>query len=72
MLRAVPEMTRNAASSEFAFMSFGLHFDDVQNLFARHLADLVLVRLFEPAVMPAAFFSKMDAGGDLVMNVNDF
>ena len=25
----------------------------------------------EPVVMPAAFFKRMDAGGDLVMNLND-
>ena len=35
------------------------------------LPTLSLFGTLEPAVMPAAFFNRMDAGGDLVMNVND-
>jgi len=30
-----------------------------------------LFGVLEPAVIPAAFFKRIEAGGDLVMNVND-
>ena len=67
MLRAVaPETTRKALRLEVAFMSLFFIFHDVHHLFAGDLADLVsFVRHFELAVMPAAFFEKIEAGGDL-------
>ncbi len=40
-------------------------------VFFRQLADFRFAGLFEPAAIFAAFFSKIAAGGDLVMNVND-
>ncbi len=46
MLRAAPATTRKPASSEVAFRSFILSLTISKNLFARHLSDLVLVRLF--------------------------
>ena len=35
------------------------------------LPTLSLFGVLEPEAMPAAFFSSTDAGGDLVMKVND-
>src|SRR5665213_1668235 len=71
MLRAVPEMTRNAASSEEEFMSLDFIFTMSKTCLRVTLPTLSLFGVLEPAVMPAAFFKRMDAGGDLVMNVND-
>ena len=69
MLRAVPAMVRTAASISAAVRSgiFGL--GDLFQLRARHLADLVGVRARTAALDAGAFFSRIDAGGVLVMKV---
>src|SRR5580698_7653917 len=71
MLRAVPEITRNAASSDAEFMSLTFIFTISMTCLRVTLPTFSLFGILEPAVMPAAFLSSMDAGGDLVMNVND-
>src|ERR1700690_341703 len=71
MLRAVPATTRNAASGEFAFKSFDFILMMSKICLRVTLPTLSLFGVLEPAVMPAAFFNRIDAGGDLVMNVND-
>src|SRR5579871_1885280 len=71
MLRAVPEMTRNAASSLEAFMSLDFSLMMSRTCLRVTLPTLSLFGVLEPAVMPAAFFNNTDAGGDLVMKVND-
>ena len=71
MLRAVPAMTRNAASSFIAFKSFVFIFTMSKTCLRVTLPTFSLFGSLEPAVMPAAFFNSTDAGGDLVMNVND-
>src|SRR5471030_2360958 len=68
MLRAVPEMTRNAASSFVVFMSLDFILMMSRTCLRVTLPTLSLFGTFEPAVMPAAFFKRIDAGGDLVMN----
>ena len=70
MLRAVPATTRNAASGEFAFKSFDFILMMSKICLRVTLPTLSLFGVLEPAVMPAAFFNRIDAGGDLVMNVN--
>jgi hypothetical protein len=70
MLRAVPAMTRNAASSEVAFKSFCFIFTMSKTCLRVTLPTFSLLGSLEPAVMPAAFFNRMAAGGDLVMNLN--
>ena len=71
MLRAVPAMTRNAASSLAAFKSFDFILTMSMTCFLVTLPTLSLFGVLDPAVMPAAFLSRMDAGGYLVMKVND-
>src|SRR3954465_12734144 len=71
MLRAVPAMTRKAASSLVAFMSLSLILTISSTCFLVTLPTLSLLGSLEPAVIPAAFFNSTDAGGDLVMKVND-
>ena len=70
MLRAVPAMTRNAASSEFAFKSFAFIFTMSKTCLRVTLPTFSLFGSLEPAVMPAAFFKRMDAGGDLVIAID--
>ena len=71
MLRAVPETTRNAASSDVAFKSFILTFTISRICLRVTLPTFSLFGSLEPAVMPAAFLSRTEAGDDLVINVND-
>src|SRR5688572_4808259 len=71
MLRAVPEMVRNAASSLVAFMSLSFVFTISRTCLRVTLPTLSLFGALAPEAMPAAFLSRTDAGGDLVMNVND-
>src|SRR5688572_27635566 len=71
MLRAVPEMVRNAASSEVAFMSLSFNFTISITCFLVTLPTLSLFGALAPEAMPAAFLSRIEAGGDLVMKVND-
>src|SRR5271157_5507754 len=71
MLRAVPAMTRNAASSEVAFKSFIFILTISKTCLRLTLPTLSLFGIFEPEAMPAAFLSKMEAGGDLVIKVKD-
>src|ERR1700743_3044078 len=72
MLRAVPAITRNAASSFTAFKSLAFILTISITCLRVTLPTLSLFGVLEPAVIPAAFLSRMEAGGDLVMNVNDF
>src|SRR5579862_8797290 len=71
MLRAVPAITLNAASSFTAFKSFDFIFTMSSTCLRVTLPTFSLFGVFEPEVMPAAFLSSTDAGGDLVMKVND-
>src|SRR6516225_5912991 len=71
MLRAVPATTRNAASGEVAFKSLDFILTMSKTCLRVTLPTFSLFGVLEPAVMPAAFFNSTDAGGDLVMNVND-
>src|SRR5215469_17519883 len=71
MLRAVPETTRNAASSLVAFMSFILSLTISRTCLRVTFPTFSLFGSFDPAVIPAAFLSRTEAGGDLVMNVKD-
>src|SRR2546426_778601 len=71
MLRAVPATTRKAASSFTAFKSFIFNFTMSITCFFVTLPTFSLFGVLDPEAMPAAFFSSADAGGDLVMNVND-
>ena len=56
MLRAVPEMVRNAASSLIAFMSLSLIFTISITCFFVTLPTLSLFGALAPDAMPAAFF----------------
>ena len=67
MLRAVPATTRKAASSEVAFKSFFLIFTISSTCLRVTLPTFSLFGSLEPAVMPAAFLSRTEAGGDLVI-----
>ena len=71
MLRAVPEITRNAASSLVAFKSFIFIFTMSITCLRVTLPTFSLFGVFEPDASPAAFFNRIDAGGDFVMNVKD-
>src|SRR2546429_3667905 len=71
MLRAVPATMRKAASSFVAFKSFIFNFTMSNTCLRVTFPTLSLFGVLEPDAMPAAFFSKIDAGGDLVMNVKD-
>src|SRR6266536_724709 len=71
MLRAVPATMRKAASSFVAFKSFIFNFTMSNTCLRVTFPTLSLFGVLEPEAMPAAFFSKIDAGGDLVMNVKD-
>src|SRR5438105_11426509 len=71
MLRAVPATTRKAASSFVAFKSFILSFTISRTCFRVTLPTFSLFGSLEPTVIPAAFFSRTEAGGDLVIKVND-
>ena len=71
MLRAVPEMVRNAASSLVAFISLSLILTISITCFLVTLPTLSLLGAFAPDAIPAAFFRRMAAGDDLVMKVKD-
>src|SRR5215831_6517587 len=71
MLRAVPATTRKAASSDVAFKSFILSLTISITCLRVTLPTFSLLGSFEPAVIPAAFLRRTEAGGDLVRNVND-
>src|SRR5580692_9680952 len=71
MLRAVPATTRKPASSVLEFMSLLFNFTMSMTCLRVTLPTFSLLGVLEPDVMPAAFLSSTDAGGDLVMNVND-
>ena len=58
MLRAVPAMTRNAASSEVEFISLDFILTMSRTCLRVTLPTFSLFGVLEPAVMPAAFFSK--------------
>ena len=68
--RAVPASVRKAASSLRAFMSFILILTMSMTCFLVNLPTFVLFGSLDPAAMPAAFLSRIAAGGDLVMKVN--
>ena len=71
MLRAVPAITRKAASSFTAFKSLAFIFTMSNTCLRVTLPTFSLFGSLDPAVMPAAFFNRIEAGGDLVMKVND-
>src|ERR1051325_3070808 len=71
MLRAVPEIVRKAASSLVAFISLNFNFTISMTCFLVTLPTLSLLGALAPEAMPAAFLSSTEAGGDLVIKVND-
>ena len=71
LLRAVPAMTRNAASSEVAFKSFCFIFTMSRTCLRVTLPTLFRFGSPEPFSTFAAFSSNVAAGGVLVINVND-
>ena len=58
MLRAVPATTRNAASGEVAFKSLDFILTMSKTCLRVTLPTFSLFGVLEPAVMPAAFFSR--------------
>src|SRR6267154_3674335 len=71
MLRAVPATTRKPASSEVEFKSLIFILTMSSTCLRVTLPTFSLLGVLDPDVMPAAFLSNTDAGGDLVMKVND-
>src|SRR5436189_6118981 len=69
--RAVPEITRNAASSEVAFRSLDFILTMSITCARVTLPTFSLLGALDPDASPAAFFNRIEAGGDLVMKVND-
>src|ERR1019366_5464182 len=71
MLRAVPAIMRMAASSLLALRSAFLSLMISMICFLVTLPTLSELGLAEPEAMPAAFFRRTAAGGDLQMKVKD-
>jgi hypothetical protein len=71
MLRAVPATIRAAASSLLAFRSLAFSFTISSTCWRVTFPTFSLFGTFDPDAIPAAYLSSAEAGGDLVMNVND-
>ena len=69
--RAVPFTLLIAASTEAAFRSGIFCFAMSSTCFSVTLPTLSLFGVPEPLAMPAARFNRIEAGGVLVMNVNE-
>ncbi len=71
MLRAVPFTLLIAVSSEAAFKSGIFCLAISETCFSVTLPTLSLLGAPEPLAMPAARFNRIEAGGVLVMKVNE-
>src|SRR5207244_7865791 len=71
MLRAVPMMILDAASSLAALRSFIFIFTMSNTCFRVTLPTFSLFGVLDPEAIPAAFFNNAEAGGDFVMKVKD-